>query len=238
MKLIIKTKKSLLVALLASATHHASATVLTLNITDGAAGITMQQEYGDKVTTTTSGLFSYGADGGFTPNVVVEYTSPDSPTDLSFWTTGYSDLTNVLYNEPDGENSYTVRFVADSGFLVRLDAFDLGNFGGAVTLPGLRIEDGLGNSLFSLNNIFLGAAAVPHQNYNFLGGLFAEEIRIIVNTTGLAGNSDNIGLDNIQFSQTAVPEPSAAGLLIAGAALMLRRRRFGAAICNRKITRQ
>ena len=231
----MRIKRKLVIALLATATHHASAAVLTFNITDATAGIAMPQGYGDRVTSTTSGVFSYGADGGFTPNVVVEYTSPGFPTDLNFWTTGYSDLTNILYNEPDGVDGYTVRFVADSGFLVRLDSFDLGNFGGAVTLPGLSIVDGLGNTLFLSSNIPVGAAAVPHQIYNFSGGLFAEEIRIIVNTAGLAGNSDNIGLDNIQFGQTAIPEPNAAVLLVTGAALMLRRRRFGAGIDSLKI---
>ena len=195
----------------------------------------MPQGYGDRVTSTTNGVFSYGAGGGFTPNVVVDYMKLGSLAELSFWTSGYSDLTNILYNEPDGDDSYTVRFVADSGFLVRLDSFDLGNFGVAVTLPGLSIVDGLGNSLFSSSSIPVGAADVPHQIYNFSGGLFAEEIRVIVNTTGLAGNSDNIGLDNIQFGQTAIPEPNAAVLLVTGAALVLRRRRFNAGIASLKI---
>ena len=217
-------KQICLIALLIAASQSARATVLTFDtgLTDSAV---MPQTYGDQVTSAVSGSFSYGTAGGFTPNVAVEYTSPDAPADLNFWTTGYSDLINVLENEPDGENGYTVRFIADPGFLVRLDRFALGNFGAAVTLAGLRIEDGFGNSLFSLSNIAVLASTAPHQDYDFLGGLTASEINIIVDTTGLGGSSDNIGLDNIQFGQTVIPEPSSALLLASGAAFLLRRKR-------------
>jgi hypothetical protein len=217
-------KQPLITALLLTAFQSVRATVLTFDtgLTDGA---TMPQTYGDNVTSLVSGSFSYGATGGFTPNVVVEYTSPGATPDLNFWTTGYSDLANVLENEPDGEASFTVRFIADPGFLVRLDSFDLGNFGQELTLAALRVEDGIGNTLFTLSNIAVLAFTSPHQDYDFLGGLTASEIRIVVDTSGLGGNSDNIGLDNIQFAQMVIPEPSATVLLLSGAALLLRRKR-------------
>jgi hypothetical protein len=215
---------TILLALAATSLLPASATVLTFDTGLG-NGVPMPQTYGDQVTSITSGAFSYGAAGGFTPNIAVEYTSPDTPTDLNFWTTGYSDLVNVLENEPDGENSFTVRFTADSGFLVRLDGFDLGNFGSQVTLTGFRVEDALGNSLFSVSNLVVPASTQPHLDFDFAGGLFASQINLIVDTTGLGGNSDNIGLDNIQFGQTAVPEPSAAALFLPAALCLLRRKR-------------
>jgi hypothetical protein len=163
-------KHALLIALFAAAAQNAKATVLTFDtgLTNGAI---MPQTYGDQVVSTISGTFSYGAAGGFTPIIAVDYTSPDAPLDLNFWTTGYSDLVNILENEPDGENGYTVRLTADPGFLVRLDSFDLGNFGGAVTLAGIRVQDGLGNLLFSLSNISVLASSQPHQDYTiFLAG--------------------------------------------------------------------
>lgn len=46
-----------------------------------------------------------------------------------------------------------------------------------------------------------------HQDYDFTGDLTAGKINIFVDTTGLGGNSDYVGLDNIQFAQVA-PEPS------------------------------
>jgi hypothetical protein len=210
----MKIQPLLLIALFAGVSN-AGATVLTFDITGATDGVTMPQGYGDRANSTTDGAFSYGAGGGFTPSVLVDYFSPDAPIDLNFWTTGYSDLTNVVENEPDGEAGYTIRFTADPGFLVRLDSFDLGNFGGAVTLPGLRVEDGKGNILFSMSNIFVADSTQPHQDYDFAGGLFGSELNIIVDTTGLGGNSDNIGLDNIQFGQD-VPEPSAYAMLALG----------------------
>jgi hypothetical protein len=214
----MKTHHLLLIALFAAASH-ASATVLTFDISGATNGVAMPQDYGDRASSTTDGAFSYGAAGGFTPNAVVDYFSPDAPIDLNFWTTGYNDLVNVVENEPDGEAGYTIRLTADAGFILRLDSFDLGNFGGAVTLPGLRVEDGEGNILFSMSNIFVGDSSQTHQDYDFAGGLFGSELNIIVDTTGLGGNSDNIGLDNIQFGQD-VPEPSAYAMLALGGVML------------------
>ena len=213
----MKIQQLLLIALIAGASN-ASATVLTFDITGVTNGVTMPQGYGDRVNSTTDGAFSYGAGGGFTPNAVVDYFSPDAPIDLNFWTTGYSDLTNVVENEPDGEAGYTIRLTADAGFVIRLDSFDLGNFGGAVTLPGLSVVDGDGNILFSMSNISVADFNQPHQDYDFAGGLFGSVLNIIVDTTGMGGNSDNIGLDNIQFGQD-VPEPAAYAMLALGGAM-------------------
>jgi PEP-CTERM motif-containing protein len=216
----MKTLHLLLITLLAGAAS-VRATVLTFDITGATDGVAMPQAYGDRVTSTTDGSFSYAAAGGFTPNVVVDYTSPDAPIDLNFWSTGYNELVNVVENEPDGEAGYTIRLTADSGFFVRLDGFDLGNFGGAVTLTGLRVVDGDGNVLFSLSNIAVGANSGPHQDYDFAGGLFGAQLNIIVDTTGMGGNSDNMGLDNIQFGQDVVPEPSSYAMLVLGGATFL-----------------
>jgi hypothetical protein len=222
----MKTRSLLLIGLFA-ALSSASATVLTFDI-DGATEFSaMPQAYGDNVTSTTMGSFHYGSAGGFTPNIVVSYIGPAANTELSFWDTGYSDLTNVVENEDDGENGYTLRFNAGSGVFVRLDGFDLGNFGAAVTLPGLSVVDGNGNVLFSQTNIMVPANSQPHLDFDFASGLFGAELNIIVDTTGLGGNSDNIGLDNLEFEESAVPEPTTLALLLLGAiggATMLRKR--------------
>ncbi len=47
--------------------------------------------------------------------------------------------------------------------------------------------------------------------------IFGESLTIAINTAGLGGNSDNIALDNIQFSQvSAVPVPAAFWLFGSG----------------------
>jgi hypothetical protein len=214
----MKIPHFLLIPLLAGISS-ASATVLTFDIDGATEFSTISQNYGDNVTSTTMGNFHYGSAGGFTPNIAVSYSAPAPVTDLYFWDTGYSDLTNVVENEDDGENGFTIRFSAGSGMFVRLDGFDLGNFGGAVTLPGLSVVDGKGNVLFSQTNIMVPANTQPHLDFDFASGLFGAELNIIVDTTGMGGNSDNIGLDNIQFEESAVPEPSSYAMLLLGAAL-------------------
>lgn len=196
--------------------HTSSATVLTFDIT-GASNILLPQEYGDRVTSTTMGDFLYGMDGGFTPNVEVAY-SRDSGGDLTRWTTGYNDLVNVIENEADGDTGYSVTLTADSGFLVYLNSFDIGNWGAAVDLPGFTITNGSGSILFSATGITMDSSSVQaHQSFDFGTTVSAQELILHIDTTGLGGNSDNIGLDNIQFSQvSAVPLPAAAWLFLSG----------------------
>lgn len=206
---------SALLLTLAAAVAPASATVLTFDIGSAVSGLNIPQAYGDRVTTAVSGSFSYGTAGGFTPNIVLDYSASSQPN-LQMWVAGFSDLTNVIENETDGDNGYTIKLTADAGFLVRLDGFDLGNYGGQITVPGLRIEDGQGTVLFSRVAFTLAISTQPHQDYDFPGGLSASELNIFVDTTGLDSASDNVGLDNIAFGQTAIPEPSAFAFGVIG----------------------
>jgi hypothetical protein len=225
----MKTPNLIFLCVLLAFASTASATVLTFDIDGSSNGMAMPAGYGDNVTSTTMGTFHYGSGGGFTPNIVLDYfTPPPGNTTATFWSTGFSDLTNVVNNEDDGENQFTIQFTAGSGLFVRLDGFDLGNFGSTVILPGLRVEDGSGNVLFSQSNISIPDSSQPHLDFDFASGLFGAQLKIIVDTTGLGGNSDNIGLDNIQFEESAVPEPTTWVMLVLGAAvggLSLRQRR-------------
>jgi len=191
------------------------ATVLTFNIDGINNGNVMPQNYGDNVVAEDMGNFHFGAAGGFTPNVTVSYADP-SGLDITYWKNGFNDLNGVLNNEDDGESGYSITLLADAGFNVSLASFDLGNFSSAVTLPGLTIVDGNGSILFSQLNFAMPASSNPHLDFDF-NSLLAQELSIHIDTTGLGGNSDNIGLDNIQFSQVAVvPVPAAMWLFGTG----------------------
>ncbi len=186
--------------LLASLAAAASATVLTFD--DGATsdGALIPQGYGDNVIATTMGTYSYGAAGGFTPGIGVDYIGvPSVQPDLNLWTTGFNDLVNVIEYEPDGNGPWSIRFTAAAGSLARLEAFDLGNYGGAVTLPGLTVADGNGTVLWSRSNLTIPDNSTPgHLTFSPL--VSASTLVLTVDQTGLGGNSDNIGLDNIRFS--------------------------------------
>ena len=190
----------------------------------------IDQAYGDRVTASpdTNGLLYGPIAGGGAPNVEVSYQGlvPD------LWTTGYGDLVNVLYNEADGDGLLQVTLVADAGFEVGLLGFDAAAFGDSLDVPGIDVADGSGNVLFAsgpftLLGAFTSGGTPSHNDFDFSGGLFAQEININVDLTGLGGASDNVGLDNIVFVQRVVPEPATAGLLALGgwAALAGRRRR-------------
>lgn len=189
----------------------ASATVLTFDLASTTGDIGLPLGYGDRVTATTMGDFLYGAAGGFTPNVEVQY----APT-LTRWSTGYNELINVIENEADGDNGYSVTFTADAGFNVLLSSLNMGNWGAAISVPGMTVTDGNGNILFSESNIALDVSTSPTSRFfNFGNNVVANQLIIQIDTTGLGGNSDNVGLDNIQFSQV-VPVPAAVWLFGSG----------------------
>lgn len=198
--------------------------------------------YGDRVVSATedaqgsgaaaAGTYLVGVEGP-TPNVSVEYLGSDA----SIWTPvgQYSGLTNVLYNEIDGAPLVGIRFSADTGFNVTLQSFQIGNFGGAITLPDVSL---LGFTVGSTSGLALGPQALPASTgspLTFTGLNFtANRIDLLVGLTGLGGNSDNVGLDNIVFSQSVaeqgpspIPVPASLPLLLAGLGALgvLRRRR-------------
>lgn len=220
--------KSFKIAAIAVASIFAtqlSATTLTFDVLPATTNRANPGNYGDRVTATNAdvdgsgisaaGTYLVGSEGA-TGNVVVDFLAPDN----QLWTTGYNDLVNVYFGEPDGSVLMGLKFTADSGFDVTLDAFDIGNFGGAVVLNAIDIlVDGL--SVFSQANVALNASSGAHLSFDNLG-LSGSMIELRVDTSGLGGASDNIGLDNVLFSQSRSdpppPIPLPGGLpLIAGA---------------------
>lgn len=210
----------------------AGATVLTFDVAGGVSNhANIAQSYGDNVAGSPQGGHSYGVGAeGFTPNVVVDYGSAGE--DPALWTTGYGDLTNILFNDADGDTTFTTRFTADAGYLVNLLGFDMASFLTAgQTIQGFTIRDvGANTVLFSQGSTFITGAT--HTSFSF-NGVSANTLELAINLTGLGGVSDDIGLDNVRFSQSrvagVVPEPGVWLMLIggffgAGAVLRSRRR--------------
>lgn len=199
----------------------ASATVLTFNIAGGVSNFeNIPQTYGDNVSAVTDGLgHSYGVGTeGFTPNVAVAYGTPGE--DPALWTTSYGDLTNILFNDADGDTTLTVRFTAASGYLVDLYGFDLASFiNGGQTIQGFTVRDvGANSTLFSQGSTVVSGAT--HNTIAFANALSAGDLELVINLTGLGGVSDDIGIDNIRFGQSAiqagVPEPSTWAMMLLG----------------------
>lgn len=213
----------------------ASATVLTFDVSGGVSDFAnIPQNYGDNVTGSPLAGHSYGVGAeGYTPNVTVSYGAPGE--DPALWTTGYGDLTNIYFNDADGDTTFTTTFTADPGYLVDLYGFDMAwYFNSNATIQGVTIRDLTSNTVLFSEGSFVLNGGNTHKSYDFNTPLSAGTLQLVVDLTGLGGVSDDVGLDNIRFGQTrvptgAVPEPSTWALLIggffgAGAVLRSRRR--------------
>jgi hypothetical protein len=196
-------------AALLLASTPVGATILTFDVAGGVTNFqNVPQDYGDNVAASPQAGHSYGVGAeGFTPNVVVDYGSPDE--DPALWTTGYGDLTNVHFNDADGDTSFTIGFIADTGFEVQLFDLDIASFaGGGRTIQGLLVRDGDGNTLHSQGSTFITGAT--HLAIDLAGPLQASALELVIDLTGLGTFSDDIGVDNIRFGQVAVQPPPAA----------------------------
>lgn len=203
-----------------------NATILTFDI-DGISNFqNVNQAYGDNVTGATMGGFHYGVDAeGFTPNITTAYGTGDP----ALWTTGYGDLTNILFEDQDGSGILTVTFTAAAGFEAILYGFDLAAystaFGSNPSIQSLTVTDGGATTYFSQSNFSVSRSTRTEVD---LGNtpIVGSTLRITVDARNLGGLNDDIGIDNIMFGQqNAVPEPATMAALSLGAVFLARKRR-------------
>jgi hypothetical protein len=185
------------------------ATVLTFDIDGISNGQIISGDYGDRVSCSQMNNFHYGLQAGITPNVTIAYVGDRVTSGFpTFWATGYNDLRNVIENETDGDTGYQVILQADPDYIVQLESFDIGNWGGQINVPEIKVTNGDGTILFQLTSVTLPANSVQqHVHLTMPPDVRGFKLVLRVDTTKLSNNSDNIGLDNIRFSQDP-PSPS------------------------------
>jgi hypothetical protein len=221
-----------LLAVAVVARPASAATILTFDVFGIFDHAPIDQAYGDNVSAAADASGTYGTTNGiFTPNVTVAYGG--GTEDPSLWTSGYGDLVNVYFNDVDADGFLTTRFTAAPGFTVTLESFDIASFlTNGQTIQGLEVLDGSNAVLFSQGVTFITGST----HLNFAPNVTASDLRLIINLAGLGGNADDIGIDNVTFSQNQVqqppgsaPEPVTLSLFGVGlAGIALRRARSSA----------
>lgn len=214
---------------------QARATILTFDPVT-APDAAVSQAYGDRVASANQFGFNYGADYGFTPNVVVEYR----PT-LRYKETGYGDLTNFLYREDSGNRLIEINLNADNGYNVCLHYFDLAaEIGEALLVKSITVTTGQLVEVYRADWVLIpdieeprplppGQTGTPTRlRIQFDPAVCnAPTLKIRIDLTNLDFKAPQIGIDNIAIQQDPppVPAPGAATLLLVAGGFAARRRR-------------
>ena len=170
-------------------------TMLTFD-TGATQGTALDQDYGDRITSIQQGGYGYLGGGNFTPGIVAEYGPVG---EIRYWGTGFGSLTDVAYRTDDVAIPFELRLAADPGQLVRLQGFDLGAYRGAKIVDSVEVSDGFGNLLFSDTNVEVDEF---RKRFDFSQLPFeAPEIIVRFDPTSLGSVSDDVGIDNVTFSQ-------------------------------------
>lgn len=142
-------------------------------------------------------------------------------TSLKFWSTGYSNLTGVVWGGGGATGQFSeFTFLPGVGQQVTLNSFDFGDYlNRSFTSNATILDAGTLQVLWSSGTFDPGTTALTFSP-------------AISSANGLilrwGPDGYDTGIDNISLSVTAVPEPAAWGLMLAGAALLagaVRRRR-------------
>lgn len=214
----------------------AHATILTFDeegVAPLANGTLLQEavaipaQYGDRVTATVQAGLVYGEAGeGFTPHVVVDY-QPDG--DIQLWRADYGDLQRVAFAQTEGTGNMRITLTADAGFLVNLHGFDVGGwFRQDYVINSIRVLAGEDVLFEALDVLIEGDDQGDlHSSFLFTPALSAQSLSILFDSSNLLDESDNIGIDNIRFSESPAPVPLPGGLWLGASALavLLRARR-------------
>jgi hypothetical protein len=131
----------------------------------------------------------------------------------------------VYENEADGDILTGIVFVSEAaGIDVTLSSFDLGNYAGEIVVPKLEIFADMVLQYSLLDFILPADSTNTHLDFDGLD-ISGSQVGIFIDLTGLGGNSDNVGLDNVVFSQGAattppnpnpIPLPAGLPLMLAG----------------------
>lgn len=160
----------------------------------------IDEAYGDRVTATTVGGFSYGGgvNGPQTPNITVDYGDPNSTL---FYNSRFGDLVNNIFKAA-AATTLDINLIADPGFKVALHGFDLGGYDRTDrVIDSIEVVDQSGQVLYSQAGITVLGTGSAHSDFDFPEALVGESLMIRLSPGAFPFF---VGIDNIQFSQIGV----------------------------------
>lgn len=161
-----------------------------------ANGAVMNQGYGDRISGPSSGSFSYVGGGNFTPGIVADYAPAAT---AAHWTSGFGNLTNILYQKDAVGTPLDITLTADPGRTVQLFGFDMAAFRSGLSVNSVKVLDGFGRELFGETNLEI---STRRTSFDFFSApLEANQITIRLDPSNLGGASDEVGIDNIRFGE-------------------------------------
>jgi hypothetical protein len=137
------------------------------------------------------------------------------------WRFAFGDLDHVIYEPSATADKLTVLLAADPGYEVVLHSFDLGGWPDSdYEIASVDVSQIAGDDevLYHEDDVTVFGGTDPfHTTFTFAPGLQGQILLITIDSSNLGALSENIGIDNISFSQVLVPEPSAVVMLVIGA---------------------
>jgi hypothetical protein len=159
---------------------------------------------------------------GDSANIDVIYqASPGSANSMFFWADAYSGLVAVAYG--DSNNTPTILIVPTAGNMVTLAGFDIGAWPNTTRNSQVTVID-LASGTALVNT---GAIAIPGNVPTNFSINASSGAGFLIN---FGPDGFDVGIDNIAFTTSVVPEPGSWALMalgLAGVAAVARRRQQG-----------
>lgn len=164
----------------------------------------VDQAYGDRAASTSQDGFVYGAEGGFTPNVEVDYGVLPYATP-SLYRNGFGDLKDVLFENTPNFGHLEIGLTADEGWSVTLLGFEMAAWSDVEPINAVQVYTDSGAMLFDARDVEISHDT--HTAFEFDPPLEGRRLVIAIDTGNLGYASDYVAIDNVVFAQreTTVP---------------------------------
>lgn len=158
---------------------------------------------------------AYGDSAGV--NVSYQYDTGNPTASMQFWFDAYSGMERVSFGGIDP----SITLTALGGSAISLTGFDLGSWPNSTRNSQVTVVDLATNATILSTGTIAVLGSTP-SSFSFSNTVSTVGFRIQFGPEGY-----NVGIDNLAFTVSAVPEPKSWLLMVGGALLLGLRRRSG-----------